>query len=100
LAGGRPFWTITVFVFALLGVLAALVFVLVIRLIFGREGIGIETVAIIGAMLIAVLPVRAVLVPSAIGSLVLVDYALAFLMALLVAALIFAQFRANPRATT
>jgi hypothetical protein len=36
-------------------------------------------------------PVRAVLVPAAIGSLVLVDYALAFLMAALVAGLIIAQ---------
>jgi hypothetical protein len=88
--GERPFNTIQLFVAALVAVLAILVAGLIVRM-FDPNPLTVETVAIVGALLIAVLPVRLVLVPTAIGSLVLVDYALAFLMAALVAGLIVAQ---------
>jgi hypothetical protein len=95
--GSRPPLTITGFVCAMLLVLAILVGALIVRLFKEAGRIKVDTVAIIGAMLIAVLPVRAVLVPAAIGSLVLVDYALALLMGVLVAGLVAAQLRSRAK---
>jgi hypothetical protein len=93
--GKRPFLTIKLFVLALLAVLFALVLLLIVRMI-RRPPLTVDSVAIVGAMLIAVLPVRLVLVPGAIGSLTLVDYMLALQMALLVAGLIVAVLRSDP----
>ena len=90
----RPAGTTRLFVLCLVMVPAILIVLLAVEL-SRSPPTSVEAIAGVAAIMLAIIPIRAVLVPTDIGSLTLVDYALAFEMAVLAAGTAFVYIWPN-----